>query len=187
MISLKAFLPVVAPIVGSTTDALYSRQRKLVQMGVLPITPGRGPGSGTPLTTETIGIFLVALLYADGVADLDAGISEVLNAVPSYLTKKSKFIKKNENFLQTLDHYIEAMISAGGDIDLERISVSRRTAEMFLLVREDNNLRTEVLTFNVGRGQERPASLITKTSSFDLYPLCKMLGGLVPGPPVEKP
>lgn len=183
MISLKAFLPEIAKVVGSTPDALYSRQRKLVQMGVLPVTPGRGPGSGTTLTTETLAIFLVSLLVGDGVADLDGGVSAALNAVPNYDATKSKYIKRGHNFLQTLDRYIESSIR-NEDVFLERISVSKwETAELLLRVRDpDRKSHTEILAFNVQRPlpAHRPHSAITKTSSFNLPPLVKILGLLVP-------
>lgn len=181
MISLKAFLPEIAKVVGSTPDALYSRQRKLVQMGVLPIVPGRGPGSGTTLTTETLAIFLVSLLVGDGVADLDEGVSAALNAVPNYEAKKGPYVEKDHNFLQTLDRYIESTIR-NEDVFLERISVSKwETAELLLRVQDgDRKSHTEILTFNVKRSLPRPHSAITRTSSFALVSLVKIIGLLVP-------
>jgi hypothetical protein len=80
--SLKAFLPQLSKIVGSTPDALYSRQRALVENGVLKATKGRGPGSGVALSGEAVAAMIIALLAADSLQDTDQRVKLACLADP---------------------------------------------------------------------------------------------------------
>lgn len=83
MASLKAFLPEIAKAFGTTADALYSRQRALVRLGLLPVTKGKGPGSGVPLTPDTFGVMLISLLAAETLAETDERIARLCEATPA--------------------------------------------------------------------------------------------------------
>jgi hypothetical protein len=72
MPSLKAFLPQLAKIVGKTADELYSRQRALIQIGVLKAVEGRGPGSGVSLSGDAVAAIIIALMAADNLQQTTA-------------------------------------------------------------------------------------------------------------------
>jgi hypothetical protein len=82
MSSLKSFLYGVAPIVGMSPAALYERQRALVKLGLLTVTPGRGPGSGVPLTAESVAVMVICLLAAESLGDVDQRVAALCNALP---------------------------------------------------------------------------------------------------------
>ena len=82
MSSLKSFLYGVAPIVGISPAALYERQRALVKLGLLTVTPGRGPGSGVPLSADNVAVMVICLLAAETLGDVDQRIAPLCNALP---------------------------------------------------------------------------------------------------------
>lgn len=83
MASLKSFLPTLSNIFGHTPDALYSRQRALVGLGVLGAIEGRGPGSGVPLTAENVAALVISLLAANTLSDVDENVVNLCRAIPS--------------------------------------------------------------------------------------------------------
>ena len=83
MSSLKSFLYGVAPIVGISPAALYERQRALVKLGLLTVTPGRGPGSGVPLTADNVAVMVICLLAAESLGDVDQRVADLCNALPA--------------------------------------------------------------------------------------------------------
>ncbi|MDI4231427.1 hypothetical protein OZ411_01190 [Bradyrhizobium sp. Arg237L] len=87
MSSLKAFLPKLSEIIGISADALYSRQRALVQLGVLNAKPGRGPGSGAPLEAHNLAALLLALLCADSLQETDDKVRLLCEARPTDVKK----------------------------------------------------------------------------------------------------
>jgi hypothetical protein len=89
MSSLKSFLYEVAPVVGMTSSSLYERQRELVRHGLLPVREGRGPGSGVPLTPETVATFVIGLLASDSLTDLAEQTASLCSARPLLVTKRS--------------------------------------------------------------------------------------------------
>ncbi|MGO4513243.1 hypothetical protein CT676_35990 [Bradyrhizobium sp. MOS001] len=82
MASLKAFLPDMAKLFGTTADALYTRQRALAELGVLKVVEGRGPGSGTPLDGSGVAAIIIALLAADTLQDTDIRVRAFCRATP---------------------------------------------------------------------------------------------------------
>jgi hypothetical protein len=82
MASLKSFLYGMAPVLGMSGAALYERQRVLVNLGALEATPGRGPGSGVPLTPENVAVVLISVLAAENLSDLDEGVAALCRATP---------------------------------------------------------------------------------------------------------
>lgn len=81
--SLKAFLPSLAGLLGTTGDALYTRQRALAELGVLEVVKGRGPGSGTPLSAFGVAGILIAVLSADTLQETDKRVRSICRAVPT--------------------------------------------------------------------------------------------------------
>jgi hypothetical protein len=83
MASLKSFLYGLAPILGMTGAALYERQRSLIALGVLEATPGRGPGSGVPLTADNIAAVVISVLAAENLSEIDKDVVALCKARPS--------------------------------------------------------------------------------------------------------
>ncbi|MBR1155893.1 hypothetical protein [Bradyrhizobium sp. JYMT SZCCT0428] len=82
MAGLKSFLLAVAPLLGVTSAALYERQRALVALGALKSAPGRGPGSGVPLTAENFAAILISVLATENLSDVDKRVVSLINAPP---------------------------------------------------------------------------------------------------------
>jgi hypothetical protein len=80
MISLKAFLYGVAPLIGMTTAALYERQRALVKLGLLTPFPGRGPGSGVPFSAENAAAVIISVLASDSLSEVDERVVALCRA-----------------------------------------------------------------------------------------------------------
>jgi hypothetical protein len=121
MAGLKAFLPEMAKVLGTTADALYSRQRALIRLGVLKAVEGRGPGSGVALSAEAVAAIIIALMAADSLQETDERVRRTCNAEaedkgvkPLQLTLAA-FLSSPDRKLQTLTIEREqtAMISYG--------------------------------------------------------------------------
>ena len=80
MSSLKAFLPQLADVIGSTPAALYERQRALVRHGVLQPLVGRGPGSGVELSADAIAALLISVGAASSLSEVDSRITKYCEA-----------------------------------------------------------------------------------------------------------
>jgi hypothetical protein len=65
-----------------TGATLYERQRVLTTLGVLEATPGRGPGSGVPLTPDAVAAVIISLLATDSLSEVDQRVVALCNAVP---------------------------------------------------------------------------------------------------------
>jgi hypothetical protein len=84
MMSLKAFLPQLSEIFGTTPAALYERQRALVRLGVLTPLDGRGPGSGVKLSAGNVAALIIALAVTDNLSDTDERVQNLCDAVPLF-------------------------------------------------------------------------------------------------------
>ena len=71
MVGLKALLPQLAKLVGTTPAALYERQRALVRAGLLQGETGRGPGSGVRATPNSMAMLLITLLASDSLSETE--------------------------------------------------------------------------------------------------------------------
>jgi hypothetical protein len=99
MIGLKLFLRDFANINDDGSfDAFYERQRELVRCGLLPVRGGRGPGSGVPLTAETLATFLIGLLATDGLADVGIKTKQLCDAKPMIIGPKGWAQRKGRTF-----------------------------------------------------------------------------------------
>jgi hypothetical protein len=79
MISLKAFLPILALHTGLSVTALYERQRALVRLGLLPKPTKSGRNSGGAMATPgTVAVMLTAVLVTDKLSEMDERILEFL-------------------------------------------------------------------------------------------------------------
>jgi hypothetical protein len=82
MAGLKSFLNGIAPILGVSPLALYERQRALVNLGVLRAVPGRGPGSGVPLTPYNVAAVVISVLATDNLSEIDDRVVGIIRATP---------------------------------------------------------------------------------------------------------
>jgi hypothetical protein len=177
MASLKAFLPKVAAAFRTTPDALYSRQRALVRLGLLPVTEGKGPGSGVPLTADTLGVMIIALLAADTLAETDDRVVRLCDATPD------KFASD-----QTYKHFVGAknFRSAVADVMfwgqwskghyVQTLRVSRSHGELVLVEGTGKQRKMLTKTFRVqqrdGVGSYSP---IVKSTEIDVGSALEML------------
>jgi hypothetical protein len=83
MIGLRTFLKDFAATTKlAPFDTLYERQRELVRCDLLPSIKGRGPGSGVPLSPDTLATFLISVLATDKLADLGERTAALCKAMP---------------------------------------------------------------------------------------------------------
>lgn len=61
-------------------DALYVRQRALVELKLLDVIPGRGPGSGVPLTAKNVAALLISLIAAQDLRFVDSKVVAICRA-----------------------------------------------------------------------------------------------------------
>jgi hypothetical protein len=94
MVGLKSFLHGLGPLLGTTGIALYERQRILIGLGVVEAVPGRGPGSGAPLTANNISAMIISVLAADGPSEIDHEVAALCNAIPEPATRAPEVWKK---------------------------------------------------------------------------------------------
>jgi hypothetical protein len=80
---LKAYLPRLAEIAGSTPASLYERQRALVRLGLLSAQPGRGPGSGVKLSPDSLAIMIISILATENLSEIDKRVLRLCNARPT--------------------------------------------------------------------------------------------------------
>jgi hypothetical protein len=80
MISLKAFAPVLAETLGTTSAAIYERQRALVRLGLLPAPIGRGRGNGVPASANAVAMIIIAMMVTDNLSDTDDRVRTVAEA-----------------------------------------------------------------------------------------------------------
>jgi hypothetical protein len=69
MSSLQASIVPLAKILRLNPHALYERQLALMRKGLLPPRTGRGPGSGTPFSAETVAVLVISMLATDSIKD----------------------------------------------------------------------------------------------------------------------
>lgn len=82
MIGLKSFLPALGAALHWSPSALYGRQQALVRLGLLESIPGKGPGSGTPLTPYNLAALILAVLACDTLAEVDQRVVDLCEAKP---------------------------------------------------------------------------------------------------------
>jgi DNA-binding IscR family transcriptional regulator len=161
-ISLKSFVPVLARYLHLTPDMLYERQRALVRAGLLESAPGRGPGSGTRATPETVALLLIAVLAEVSLGDVGPLSDEVAKAAP-VSTKKCP--------LTGATTFKDALARILADKDLldkvDSIRVAGMDATAEIIFRENRQKRTSKFA---GRPSEeggiRPTITVGLTPGF---------------------
>jgi hypothetical protein len=141
MSSLKSFLPWIAEAAEISVDSLYERQRVLVRHGLLPIRSGRGPGSGVPLTADTLATFLIGLLSTDNLKEAGPLTMQLCAAKPLAL-RLERSRKKLPTFQADVANALNGFSTAGYKIESEGehlylgIQVTRHWRGMILEIQE---------------------------------------------------
>jgi DNA-binding IscR family transcriptional regulator len=132
MPSLQASIAPLSKALGLNPHALYERQLALVRAGLLPSQPGRGPGSGTLFSAETVAVLLISMLASDNISDC-AETTRTLSAA-----KLTSHTVGREDALGGAKTFIAAVINSlsndtvVGQIRLLRIHRRNFAAEVFL-------------------------------------------------------
>jgi hypothetical protein len=90
MSGLKSFLYAISPVIGVSPAALYERQRALVKLGLLTVAPGRGPGSGVPLSADNVAAMIICVLASESLSDVDQRVVALCNAPPDIHTAMNR-------------------------------------------------------------------------------------------------
>jgi hypothetical protein len=117
MSSLKTFLHRIAGRLQVSPAALYERQRELVRHGLLPVREGRGPGSGVPLTPETVATFLIGLLATDSLTDLAEHTASLCSAKPLMIDRSKRSTRRGRTFHSDLTQALLDSEFTGVDLD----------------------------------------------------------------------
>jgi hypothetical protein len=80
--SLKAYMPPLARLLGTTPATLYERQRSLVRAGLLDAGSGWGPGSGVRTTAGSVALLLISVLASDSLTISESRTGDIANAAP---------------------------------------------------------------------------------------------------------
>lgn len=164
-------------------DLLYERQRELVRCGLLPVRSGRGPGSGVPLTAETLATFLIGLLATDSLIDVGDRTKELCNARPDAVGPKNSFTEKR-TFHSDL---MRALI--GSNIPGLPRDTGAKKGNLFVGIQVTRNVRGALLQdrrlprstggfvlgfqgieYNLSDLEQRAAPIISRTVSIEAEP-----------------
>jgi hypothetical protein len=120
MASLKAYLPKLAPLLGTTPDALYERQRALVRAGLLDLGDSRGPGSGVRVSASSVALLLLSVLASERLGESEERVGALAAAVPA--GRKTCPYTRAKTFGDALAHILSA---AGEAARVSHVTVSR--------------------------------------------------------------
>lgn len=160
----------MAKVVGTTADALYSRQRALVELGVLETVKGRGPGSGTPLNANSLAAMIIALMAADSLQDTDKRVTALCNAVPER-GKLCPFTKK-----ETLHSALAALLDSNQLIgSFSYFSMSRPSMAQIGYGRPNKSLSSIFHAMPMQRGEVSAIQIIARIDTPIIRALSAML------------
>lgn len=145
MVSLKSFAPVLANQFGTTSAAIYERQRALIRAKVLPTPTGRGRGNGLQATSETVSMLIIAMLATDNLSDTDRRVKKLANAKTNPEAKAGR-LKGSPNFGCAL----AAILNSDELTDeVKAVRVSRTNFSAWITFRDDFR-PLEVCEFGAG-------------------------------------
>ncbi len=186
MIGLRTFLKDFAGYCDDGSfDALYERQRELVRCGLLPVIGGRGPGSGVPLTSDTLATFLIALLVTESLKEVGELTTVLSGARPLIAGSKSGVVRSNtRTFHGDVSKALTGAKIAGfaSSRDLKKtltggLQVTRHWRGVLLqdIELENGNRKTRTegvqgIEYTVGVGARLAAPIISITSSIEGEP-----------------
>src|ERR1700704_5864556 len=125
MASLKLFLPQLAAVLQVNPHTLYERQRVLMREGLLPVVPGRGPGSGVHVSPKSVAALLVSILATDALTQAGADTRKLARAKQNEnrcpLTGETRFQNALERLLSS-----ESLAESTLRIEVERMGLTAR-------------------------------------------------------------
>ena len=65
-----------------------------MKLGLLTVTPGRGPGSGVPLTADNVAVMIICILAAETLGDVDQRVAALCSALPKANDQQRRYWKK---------------------------------------------------------------------------------------------
>jgi hypothetical protein len=156
--SLKAYMPPLARLLGTTPATLYERQRALVRSGLLDAGSGWGPGSGVRTTASSVALLLISVLASDSLTVAETRAGEIVDAAP---------VGDDQCLLTGMRTFRDALASvltsaAQSDRVIE-ISVSRTAARAKIVYRDGR--RTKVSEFIVPGSDEPGLSVVATLAS----------------------
>jgi hypothetical protein len=170
MASLKSFLPVMASALATTPDALYSRQRALVRLGLLPTKEGKGPGSGVLLNSDALAVMLIAVLAADTLAETDERVVRLCNAEASNF----EFDETRTIFAdaRTFKDAVSAAIADGNNPKgyfVKTLRVSQTRGQLVVVESTGKKRRMLTKTYDVDHDDGRSSSPLIKTTELNFF------------------
>jgi hypothetical protein len=152
--SLKAFMPPLARLLGTSAAALYERQRALVRAGLLDAGSGWGPGSGVRATAVSVSLLLISALASDSLTEAEIRTGDIVDAAP---TGDQCQLTGMRSFKDALASILTAAEQSNRVVE---ISVSRTAARAKIIYRDGRS--TKVSEF-VGPGPDEPGlSVVAK-------------------------
>jgi hypothetical protein len=171
MVGLKSFLYELGPLLGTTGIALYERQRILVNLGVIEAAPGRGPGSGVPLTADNIAAMIISVLAADAPSEIDQTVAALCNATakqidPRELRKKLELRKKRGVIPTAMPPSAAARKAIQDYIDAMTVHITQQAgatlADIGQQLQEAGNRKGRPLTFKEALGRLLSGQVVEK-------------------------
>lgn len=165
MAGLKTFLQWLSTNANEySIDSLYERQRVLVRVGLLPVRKGRGPGSGVPLTADTLATFLIGLLATDNLREIPTRTSQLCSATPfPFIEKLASSRKKVPTFHAAVAKVLAAPPDSNGLHSCVGIQVSKNPWTGTILT-YGKGART---TYHVSKNKRSIPNFISTTSSLE--------------------
>lgn len=162
MPALKTFLPFLSRELGMTHDMLYSRVRVLRDYDLLPQIPGLGPNKGTQLSAETLGVFIIALMFSEYQSEWDDRVIALCKAKEG--TEDGDMRSRGTVCDALADLITECSVT--GINPLKELRIYRYWKVEFDLVRES---KASTCSFYVSRNATRAAlpSLIRTMATLD--------------------
>ncbi|WMT78851.1 hypothetical protein [Bradyrhizobium sp. Ash2021] len=150
MSSLKQFIPVLSEIFFNLSEhALYERQRELMRAGLLSPIPGRGPGSGVPLNSDSVAMLMVAALATDNLSEV-GNATKILIGAMRIPTQASKSLLVGAANIHAA---ISRAISSGADSDrIRSIKVNRLRLSSVIYTEEKPEVPVLFLSNHPGGG-----------------------------------
>jgi hypothetical protein len=156
--SLKAYMPPLARLLGTTPATLYERQRALVRSGLLDAGSGWGPGSGVRTTAGSVALLLISVLASDSLTVAETRAGEIADAAPVGGDRCP--LTGMRSFRDALASILTAASQSNRVIE---ISVSRTAARAKVVYRDGR--RTKVTEFTVPGSDEPGLSVVATLAS----------------------
>ena len=160
--SMKAYIPPLARLLGTTPATLYERQRALVRAGLLDAGSGWGPGSGVRITTAgSVALLLISVLASDSLTVSESRTGDVANAAPVGVERCPL------TGMRSFGDALASLLSMRGrSRRVNEIGVSRTAASASISYRDGRTTRTSDFA---GPGAKEPGLRVVATLARDPF------------------